>query len=49
MASGCIIPKEYVDALRDKGIGRLFSPGTPNSELIAYFRVWFATREKQES
>ena len=41
--------QEDVDALQEKGIGRLFGPGTPTSELIAYIKEWFATREKQEA
>ena len=49
ITGGGIIPKEDVDSLQEKGIGRLFGPGTPTSELIAYIKEWFATREKQEA
>jgi methylmalonyl-CoA mutase C-terminal domain/subunit len=38
-----------VDALERRGIGRLFGPGTPTTELIEYIKEWFATREKQEA
>ena len=41
--------REDVEALAGRGIGRLFGPGTPTSELIAYIKEWFATREKQEA
>jgi methylmalonyl-CoA mutase C-terminal domain/subunit len=49
ITGGGIIPKEDVEALEARGIGRLFGPGTPTSELIAYIKEWFATREKQEA
>ncbi len=49
ITGGGIIPKEDVDALERRGIGRLFGPGTPTSELIEYIKEWFATREKQEA
>jgi len=49
ITGGGIIPKEDVDVLEARGIGRLFGPGTPTSELVAYIKEWFATREKQEA
>jgi len=49
ITGGGIIPKEDVDALEARGIGRLFGPGTPTTELVAYIKEWFATREKQEA
>lgn len=49
ITGGGIIPKEDVEALESRGIGRLFGPGTPTTELIAYIKEWFATREKQEA
>jgi methylmalonyl-CoA mutase C-terminal domain/subunit len=49
ITGGGIIPKEDVDALERRGIGRLFGPGTPTTELIEYIKEWFATREKQEA
>jgi methylmalonyl-CoA mutase C-terminal domain/subunit len=45
---GGIIPKEDMDTLQARGIGRLFGPGTPTSELVDYIKGWFAEREKQE-
>jgi methylmalonyl-CoA mutase C-terminal domain/subunit len=38
-----------MDALHKAGIGRLFGPGTPTSDLIAYIKDWFRAREKQEA
>jgi len=49
ITGGGIIPKEDVDALERRGIGKLFGPGTPTTELIEYIKEWFATREKQEA
>jgi len=49
ITGGGIIPREDVEVLESRGIGRLFGPGTPTSELIAYIKEWFATREKQEA
>ena len=48
ITGGGIIPKEDMDALHQRGIGRLFGPGTPTSELIDYIREWFTERERQE-
>jgi methylmalonyl-CoA mutase, C-terminal domain len=48
ITGGGIIPKEDMEALHAQGIGRLFGPGTPTSDLIAYIREWFTERERQE-
>ena len=40
VTGGGIIPKDDVTALEHQGVGRLFGPGTPTSELIAYIRTW---------
>jgi len=45
ITGGGIIPKEDMESLRSQGVGRLFGPGTPTSELIEYIRDWFAERE----
>jgi methylmalonyl-CoA mutase C-terminal domain/subunit len=42
VTGGGIIPREDRDALEARGIGRLFGPGTPTSELVAYIRSWAA-------
>jgi methylmalonyl-CoA mutase C-terminal domain/subunit len=40
VTGGGIIPREDMDALTARGVGRLFGPGTPTSELVAYIRAW---------
>lgn len=47
ITGGGIIPREDMEALQSQGIGRLFGPGTPTTELIAYIKDWFANREAQ--
>jgi methylmalonyl-CoA mutase C-terminal domain/subunit len=42
VTGGGIIPREDMDTLQEKGIGRLFGPGTPTAELVAYIRSWAA-------
>ncbi len=42
VTGGGIIPPEDVEALRQQGIGKLFGPGTPTSELIKYIEEWAA-------
>ncbi len=44
LTGGGIIPKEDMDALEQQGVGRLFGPGTPTSDLIQYIEVWAAER-----
>jgi methylmalonyl-CoA mutase C-terminal domain/subunit len=47
ITGGGIIPKEDMEVLQAQGVGRLFGPGTPTSDLIEYIRDWFAEREGQ--
>jgi len=49
ITGGGILPKEDMDALRDLGIGKLFGPGTPTSELVRYIDEWYADRQQQEA
>jgi methylmalonyl-CoA mutase C-terminal domain/subunit len=49
ITGGGIIPREDMDALHKHGIGRLFGPGTPTSELVEYIREWFDSRQRQEA
>ena len=49
ITGGGIIPKEDMDSLREKGIGKLFGPGTRTTDLIDYIREWFTERERQEA
>ena len=47
LPGGGIIPREDMDALEKQGVGKLFGPGTPTTDLIAYIKTWFAERERQ--
>jgi methylmalonyl-CoA mutase C-terminal domain/subunit len=49
LTGGGIIPKEDIDVLRAQGVGELFGPGTPTTDLIDYIRGWFAQRQQQEA
>jgi methylmalonyl-CoA mutase, C-terminal domain len=43
VTGGGIIPPEDMAVLKDQGIGQLFGPGTPTSELIEYIKSWAAS------
>ena len=47
LTGGGIIPAEDMAALEAQGVGKLFGPGTPTTDLIDYIRSWFAAREPQ--
>ena len=49
ITGGGIIPREDMEELRRLGIGQLFGPGTPTSELADYIKKWFAERQRQEA
>ena len=49
ITGGGIIPKEDMEALNGQGIGKLFGPGTPTTDLIDYIKEWFSTRQQQEA
>jgi methylmalonyl-CoA mutase C-terminal domain/subunit len=40
ITGGGIIPKEDMESLERLGIGRLFGPGTPTTDLIQYINTW---------
>ena len=40
LTGGGIIPADDMETLRAQGVGRLFSPGTPTSEIAGYIRDW---------
>ena len=42
VTGGGIIPSEDMTALHQQGIGKLFGPGTPTSDLISYIESWAA-------
>lgn len=43
VTGGGIIPPEDMASLQEQGIGRLFGPGTPTTELVEYIQSWAAT------
>ncbi len=44
LTGGGIIPPEDVAELERQGIGKLFGPGTPTTDLIKYIEEWAADR-----
>jgi methylmalonyl-CoA mutase, C-terminal domain len=49
LTGGGIIPKEDMDALQQRGVGRLFGPGTSTVDLVEYIREWFTERQRQNA
>ncbi len=49
LTGGGIIPKEDIETLQSQGVGKLFGPGTPTTDLIDYIKEWFAAREGASS
>jgi len=46
LTGGGIINEEEIRALRERGIGRLFGPGTRTGEAVAYIKEWAARRDE---
>jgi methylmalonyl-CoA mutase C-terminal domain/subunit len=44
LTGGGIINEADMKALQERGIGRLFGPGTPTREAVDYIREWAAGR-----
>jgi len=44
LTGGGISPDEDREKLQKRGIGRLFGPGTPTGEAVAYIREWATER-----
>jgi methylmalonyl-CoA mutase, C-terminal domain len=40
LTGGGIIPEEDIKQLNEHGVGRLFAPGTPTSEIASYIQSW---------
>ena len=40
LTGGGIIPDEDMKLLNAQGVGRLFAPGTPTTEIAAYIKDW---------
>lgn len=40
LTGGGIIPEDDMKTLNDSGVGKLFAPGTPTSEISEYITTW---------
>jgi methylmalonyl-CoA mutase C-terminal domain/subunit len=40
LTGGGIIPEEDMKTLQAQGVGKLFAPGTPTSEIAEYIKEW---------
>ncbi|RYZ20835.1 MAG: methylmalonyl-CoA mutase, partial [Chitinophagaceae bacterium] len=40
LTGGGIIPDEDMQTLQQQGVGKLFAPGTPTSEIAGYITGW---------
>jgi methylmalonyl-CoA mutase, C-terminal domain len=49
VTGGGIIPKEDMELLQSKGVGKLFGPGTSTADLVQYIRDWFAMHEARRA
>ena len=45
LTGGGIIPSKDIEDLQNQGIGKLFGPGTPTTEIIDYIQDWFGNQE----
>ena len=48
LTGGGIINEDDQGSLQELGIGRLFGPGTPTGEAVAYIKEWAEARETGE-
>ena len=46
LTGGGIIPQEDIEHLNAMGVGKLFTPGTPTSEIADYIKEWVATHRE---
>jgi methylmalonyl-CoA mutase C-terminal domain/subunit len=49
LTGGGIIPEQDIAKLQEMGTGRLFVPGAPTSEIVAYIKEWVAKREEKQA
>jgi methylmalonyl-CoA mutase, C-terminal domain len=40
LTGGGIIPEDDMEKLNEMGVGKLFAPGTPTSEIAEYIKQW---------
>ncbi|MFQ5704288.1 MAG: cobalamin B12-binding domain-containing protein [Gemmatimonadales bacterium] len=48
IVGGGIISNDDADSLQQKGIAKLFGPGTSTQEIVDYITTWFESRAEQE-
>lgn len=46
LTGGGIIPDSDMQELKSLGVGKLFEPGTPTTEIAGYIRQWVAENRK---
>ena len=46
LTGGGIIPEEDMKALQEQGVGKLFPPATPTSEIANYIKNWVKENRK---
>jgi len=46
LIGGGIIPKEDMQELHKQGVGKLFGPGTPTTEIVGYLKEFFKIEDK---
>jgi len=49
ITGGGIINEEDSRLLQERGIGRLFGPGTPTREAVAYIREWAIQQDRMDA
>ncbi|HRO43153.1 MAG TPA: cobalamin B12-binding domain-containing protein [Flavipsychrobacter sp.] len=47
LTGGGIIPEEDIQHLKEQGVGKLFAPGAPTSEIAAYIATWVNENRKE--
>jgi methylmalonyl-CoA mutase, C-terminal domain len=40
LTGGGIIPEDDMKQLNEKGVGKLFAPGTPTTDIADYIKDW---------
>lgn len=45
LTGGGIIPEEDMADLEKTGVGKLFGPGSPTSDMIEYINSWYASKK----
>ncbi len=49
VTGGGIIPEQDMEALAAIGVGRLFGPGTPTTEIASYIQEWFRSSPRSRA